>query len=240
MTALAPGLAVLLVVLFMWPRRPFARRASAPAADSPRGRRVLVVDQRTSHVLLASVAASIGFLVSGPVVAVVAGGGALLVRQVLGRIQDRRRRAVIAGAVPDLVDLFLVSASAGQPVASSLAVVAPRCPTVVGSFVGAAAGRFDGGLPLAECLEGLGSDLGPAGRPLADALRQAAATGVPLVPLLEGVAATVRDQRRRRAQEVARRLPVTMLLPLVACTLPAAVLLAVVPVLLVSVASLSP
>jgi len=39
---------------------------------------------------------------------------------------------------------------------------------------------------------------------------------------------------------VARRLPVTMLLPLVACILPAAILLAVVPVLLVSVSSLAP
>ena len=96
------------------------------------------------------------------------------------------------------------------------------------------------GSSIGESLAGLGSDLGPNGAPLTDALHQAGSAGVPLVPLLDGVAAAARDRRRRTAPEAARRLPVTMLLPLVACTLPAAILLAVVPVLVVSLASLRP
>lgn len=184
--------------------------------------------------------AGAGLLAGGPALALVAGAGASAVVPVATRIQRRRSHAAVAAAVPDLVDLFLVSASAGQPVAGSLAVVAPRAPTAVGPVVAGAHDRFRRGLSLAECLAGLGEELGPTGVPLTDALRQAAATGVPLVPLLTGVAAAARDARRRRAQEVARRLPVTMLFPLVACILPAAVALAVVPVLLVSMSSLGP
>lgn len=181
-----------------------------------------------------------GLVVGGPLLALVAATGAAAFVPVAVRLQHRRSQAAVAASVPDLVDLFVVSASAGQPVAGSLAVVAPRAPAAVAPAVSGAHGRFRRGLPLDECLTGLGEDLGPDGVPLTDALRQAASTGVPLVPLLSGVAASARDARRRRAQEVARRLPVTMLFPLVACILPAAVALAVVPVLLVSVASLGP
>lgn len=184
-------------------------------------------------------AAGLGWIFGGVVGAVLCGPSSLAIHRWIVHRAEARRRARIAEAVPDLIDLFLIAASAGQPVASSLLVVAPRAPSVLAPSVGAAATRFGRGLPLADCLRELGDELAPEGQPLADALAQAAGAGVPLVPLLEGVAAAARDQRRRRAQEVARRLPVTMLLPLVACTLPAAILLAVVPVLVVSVGSLS-
>lgn len=185
-----------------------------------------------------AVAGAVGLALAGPSLAVVAAAAALAAGPGAERLGRRRAQVAIAAAVPDLVDLFLVSASAGQPVAASLALVAPRAPAVVAPAVGAARDRFGRGLSLAEALSELGAELGPTGAPLTDALRQAASAGVPLVPLLEGVAATARDERRRRSQEAARRLPVTMLFPLVACILPAAVLLAVVPVLLVSVGSL--
>ncbi|MCU1369156.1 MAG: gspF, partial [Ilumatobacteraceae bacterium] len=207
-------------------------------------RRSHVIGRRVDGVALrrwvVGAVAGSGLLAGGPVLALVAGAGAASVVPIAARLHRRRSQAAVEAAVPDLVDLFLVSASAGQPVAGSLAVVAPRAPASVAPAVTGAHERFRRGLPLAECLTGLGGELGTAGVPLTDALRQAAATGVPLVPLLSGVAASARDARRRRAQEVARRLPVTMLFPLVACILPAAVALAVVPVLLVSVSSLSP
>ncbi|WP_421118348.1 type II secretion system F family protein [Aquihabitans daechungensis] len=191
------------------------------------------------HVAVAA-AFAFGLVVGGPAVAVVAAVAGASAGPMFDRLRAQQQRSALAAAVPDLVDLFVVAASAGQTVAGSLAVVAPRAPAATLPAVCAAHARFRRGLPLADCLAELGSELGPDGGPLADALRQAASAGVPLVPLLEGVAAAARDRRRRRAQEVARRLPVTLLFPMVACILPAAILLAVVPVLLVSVASLSP
>jgi Flp pilus assembly protein TadB len=210
------------------PRRWSVRRAKA-------GRAVDAASARWFGVVVVTTAVAVA---GGPVLGLLATGGGVGAVVVGERLQRRRRAAEVAAAVPDLVDLFVVSASAGQPVAGSLAAVAARAPTAIRPAVVAASVRFRRGLPLAECLSQLGADLGPAGVPLIDALRQATVSGVPLVPLLEGVAAASRDARRRRAQEVARRLPVTMLFPLVACVLPAAVVLAVVPVLLVSLGSL--
>jgi tight adherence protein C len=234
---------VVSVVLTVVVGRPWHRGSSRRRrVRVPRGslRRSVVVDPGSARHMALALALALGFVVGGPVLAVVGAGAAALSRPVIERLRARRQQAAIAAAVPDLVDLFLVSASSGQTVTGSLAAVAPRAPPALASAVGGASDRFRRGLPLVECLAELGSDLGPHGAPLADSLRQAASAGAPLVPLLEGVAATARDRRRRRAQEVARRLPITMLFPMVACILPAAILLAVVPVLLVSVASLSP
>jgi tight adherence protein C len=232
----APLLAGLLVVVVA---RPWATRS--PARSRRTRTRSIGLDPVAFRWSVAALGTAAGFvLVGSPVAAVVGGLAGWCGPTLLAGVRARGRAAAIAAAVPEVVDLFLVAASAGQPVAGSLALVGPRAPSVVGPAVVAASGRFRRGLPLSDALAELGEQLGPTGVPLTEALRQAAAAGVPLVPLLEGVAASARDARRRRAQEVARRLPVTMLLPLVACILPAAILLAVVPVLLVSIASLSP
>jgi tight adherence protein C len=152
----------------------------------------------------------------------------------------RRRAATVAAAVPELVDRFRVAASAGHPVARCLELVAARAPPEVRPVVVAAVERCGRGASLADALAGLGSALGPLGATLADALAAAAATGAPLVPVLDRVAAAAHDHRRRTAEEAARRLPVTLLFPLVLCVLPAFVLLAVVPLLAASLGPLTP
>jgi tight adherence protein C len=199
-----------------------------------------VLDAATARLVGVLVAGVVGWIFGGAVAALLAASGAALCEPLVRRLRARREAMGRAAAMPDLVDLFLIAASAGQPVSASIETVAARAPPAIASAVRGANQRIRRGLPIGESLALLGADLGPEGVPLTDALRQAASAGVPLVPLLEGVAAAARDRRRRRAQEVARRLPVTMLLPLVACTLPAAIILAVVPVLLVSLSSLAP
>ena len=144
------------------------------------------------------------------------------------------------GAVVELVDLFRLAVGAGMPVSTAIVCVAPRSPVLVRSTMDDAASILDRGLPLVDALDLLARALGPAGVALVEAMARSAATGEPAVPLLDAVAASARDQRLRSAQEAARRLPVTMLLPLALCVLPAAVVLAVVPVLAASLRSLAP
>jgi hypothetical protein len=73
---------------------------------------------------------------------------------------------------------------------------------------------------------------------LADGLAAADRDGLPLSPILDRLATEARQQRRRRADTLARQLPIRLSLPLVLCTLPSFVLLAVAPLLLAAIASL--
>lgn len=190
---------------------------------------------RTAAVsLLVVVATVVGWGAAIATAACLAGGW---VAQRRGR--ERRRRAERDVAVPDLVDLFSLAASAGLPVATALPVVAERSPPAVRSAMKAASAHLTLGGSTAKALHRLRGSLGPRAEPLLDALDVAARTGTPLRPALAAVAVAAHHQRASAAEEAARRLPVTLLFPLACCILPAAVLLALAPVLVVSLGSLS-
>lgn len=235
--ALGSGVAFVLVLALgaRWSERPGRRRSGRSAAVHHRVGRASSDRWRAPAV----VACGVPLLVLlGPVTA--AALGVLGVAVVASAHRARRRADASARArcLPELVDLFAIAASAGHPVASALEVVAARAPAPVRPSFGAAVVRRRRGLTLDRCLALLGDDLGADADALIDVLRRSASSGAPLVPLLGEVAAGAREHRRRSAEAAARRLPVTMLLPLAGCILPAAILLAVVPVVVVSLASL--
>ena len=62
--------------------------------------------------------------------------------------------------------------------------------------------------------------------------------GTPIAQTLEQLALDVRERRRRQAEADARKLPIRMSFPLVVCTLPSFVLIAIVPAVLAAMASL--
>ena len=76
--------------------------------------------------------------------------------------------------------------------------------------------------------------------PLVAALLASERYGAPLLDGLARLAAELRSDRRRRAEEAARRVPVKLLFPLVFCTLPAFALLTVAPLLAGALGSLRP
>lgn len=157
-----------------------------------------------------------------------------------GRGSRHRAEREAHDAALELTDLFRLAAGTGMPVSPAVSHVARRAPRQVRAAAREAATVIDRGLPLADALALLADRIGPAAAPLVEALTRSAVTGEPAAPLLDAVAAAARDRRLRSAQEAARRLPVTMLLPLALCILPAAVVLAVVPVLVASLRSLAP
>lgn len=153
------------------------------------------------------------------------------------RRRVRRRRRRLDDSAPDLVDLFGVAIAAGQPVPTALVTIAPRAPGPTQDAMRSALHRLEVGGTVSAALEQLRA-LGDAYEPLIEVLIAGHARGGPLLAALDRIAETTRDRRRRDAESRARRLPVTMLFPLVVCTLPAFGLLAVVPLLVASLTDL--
>lgn len=160
------------------------------------------------------------------------------------RRDDARRSEPPSGrsvdaALPDLIDRVAVAASAGLAPSAALTAVARQAPEPLADPLGRAAAQLRSGMPFDRCLDQLADSIGPGSLGLVGALRDAASRGVPLAPQLEAVGREARDVRRRQVQVRARRLPVALLFPLVLCTLPAAVLVTVVPIVAVALRSLS-
>jgi pilus assembly protein TadC len=167
------------------------------------------------------------------------GPGQLLWRRILGRLlvllRPGGRPAGGADAVPDLFDLLAVSVTAGL----SPRLALERAPDVLGGRLGGALAdvRRDVSLgsPWHIALETAGATAGVAElRRLAVTLQRAERLGSPIAERLRDLAAEVRDERRARREERARRAPVQMLFPLVFLILPAFVMAAVVPALIVA------
>ncbi len=160
-------------------------------------------------------------------------------------IRWRRRRArelavidAVDRSLPDAIDLLRLGAGAGLSVHQLIPTVLHRLPAPVQPGFIEVQRRVERGVRLGDALDGLDA-LGGSGEPLVAVLRSAAFDGTSLSRGLERIAGDARILRRRRAEQMARRLPVHLLFPLVLCVLPAFVLLAVVPLIAASLGDLS-
>ena len=144
--------------------------------------------------------------------------------------KERRRQQEAAAAMAEIVDLFALAVAAGLTVPLAVAAVARRTDGVVGAGLRHVTEQVALGRRTADALDDLAADLEPV-RPLTSALAASERYGIVLGPGLQRLAAEVRTDRRRRAEEAARRVPVKLLFPLVLCTLPAFALLTVAPLI---------
>lgn len=132
-------------------------------------------------------------------------------------------------AVPEVADLLALGLGAGLTVRAAVRETARWIDEPFRTVFGEALRRADAGEAFARALDAASADLDPAGRPLVTVLVAAERDGAALVQGLLRVGDEARHRRRTEAEARARRLPITMLLPLVLCVLPAFALLAVVP-----------
>ncbi|MBI1843778.1 MAG: type II secretion system F family protein [Actinobacteria bacterium] len=169
-------------------------------------------------------------LVFPPVAAVVLFAGFAL--PTLRKRSDRRRRSsALLRHLPEVVDLMHLAAGAGLNVSLAVSAVARRAPSPFAEELTRAAEEAAMGRRLADALEDVVGRTDEVVRPLISALVAAERYGAPLSETLGRLADEVRGQRRRRAEEAARRVPVKLLFPLVLCILPAFGLLTMAPVL---------
>lgn len=213
---------------------PGPSRAAAPGATAQGGAVDQTGDRRTGWAALASG----GLLVLAPALAAVPVVWAIVTPALAARRDRTRREALLHDQLPDVVDLLALTTAAGLPVGAALVAIGDRPGGPLGASLAQAAAHVRRGGSTSDALAVVRT-AGPPVRPIVDALLQHDRYGTPLLPALERVGIEARARRRRRAEESARRLPVTLLFPLVLTTLPAFVLLTVVPLLAGSLGSLS-
>ena len=215
------------------------RGAAAPMIGSRPPERV---GQAPSRTVVVHVGRSLALLV---IVGIVHVGLACLVgfalwsRSILRRRRVARRAQIaLQAGLADVIDLFAIALVSGQNVTEAVRQVGAWAE---GDFARAfqwcelqvAAGRS-----LSDALEVLPERLGPASRPLIAALVATHRHGAPITASLAQLAVDTRADRRRHAEAVARKLPVALLFPLVACVLPAFLLVTVVPVIAETISNL--
>ena len=152
-----------------------------------------------------------------------------------------RRAASAQRAVddlPDVVELVVIAVRAGATPAAALTDALPLTPASLRGAIGEVVHRLGRGQRLADALGALVEQLGPDAAGFVDALATADRYGLPLGPVLDRLADDIRAERRRAGERHARTLPVKLAFPLVTCTLPSFVLVAIVPALLGAVSTL--
>lgn len=159
---------------------------------------------------------------------------------VAARRDRRRRRAELLRYLPEVADLFMLAVGAGLTVPLAVAAVACRAPGVLGAELTRVVREVELGRRVGDALEEVPGRAGEEVRPLVAALVASERYGAPLLDGLARLTTELRSDRRRRAEEAARRIPVKLLFPLVFCTLPAFALLTVAPLLAGALGSLRP
>jgi Flp pilus assembly protein TadB len=156
------------------------------------------------------------------------------------RSPSRRRRTQweIERTWPDAVESMVHAVGAGLTPRQAVEQLAASGPGPVRGAFAAVVHRTERGQPLADALRALTDVLGPRAAGVADVIGTGDRYGLPLAPALDQLSRDARDARRRLDQAAARRLPVRLSFPLVACTLPSFVLLAIAPAVIAALSSL--
>ena len=147
------------------------------------------------------------------------------------RRRRKRRRARLLRDLPEVADLLVLAVGAGLTVPLAVAAVSRRAPGPVAAELARVMDEVDLGQRLSDALADVPSRVGDDVRPLIAALVASDRYGAPLLDGLVRLSGELGADRRRRAEEAARRVPVKLLFPLVFCTLPAFALLTVAPLL---------
>lgn len=155
----------------------------------------------------------------------------------LGRGPDRATRQALR-ELPDLIELVIVGVRAGLTPTAAVTMAGRHATGPLQVVLDEVVLRLERGARLADALGAFPERLGPPAAVFADALAAADRYGLALEPVLERLAADARTERRRHTEAHVRTLPVRLAFPLVVCTLPAFVLLAIVPALLGALSTL--
>ena len=225
----ATAAAAAIAVAASWPRRRGARRL--PQRSSALGAGPQPARRRRTIALAVGVGA-VAALVVGPAITVlgaITAGGLAVSRR---RSAAAKARLVVESTMPDAIELMVMCLHAGLTPTQAVGELARLAPAPVRPGFGAVEQRLHRGTGFADALPELSAHCGPSALALVTALGTAVRDGLALAPVLDRLADEANAGRRRAGEAAARRLPVRLSFPLVVCTLPSFVLLAIAPAVL--------
>ena len=153
-------------------------------------------------------------------------------------LRQRRDRDAVEVTLPDAIEMLILVVRAGMTPHQAITMLTERAPGPVRPAFVEVERRRARGASLADALRALPDLLGPSANVVADTLAMAERYGTPIGDALEQLSIDVRERRVRQSEAEARKLPIRMSFPLVVCTLPSFVLIAIVPAVLAAVSSL--
>lgn len=143
-------------------------------------------------------------------------------------------------AVPDMVDLLVVSVEGGLSLYIALRRVSTRFPRPLGVELRRAMSEVDRGASLSDVLRSVVDRTGAEEfRRFVTPYLQAQAQGGKVAENLRALSEDMRERRKQRAQERGRRAATLVLLPMMLCIFPALLITVVGPALMSFFASLS-
>lgn len=227
MTVIAACLVGFATWLIMRPPLSRARnRASTsgpPRAGGGRVRPVPIACVALGIVVAVAVGGAAG-IVAGAAIAVI--GPRLLAR--METRGQRQRRELLERQAPMAADLLAACLASGATARDSARAVARAVGDPIRGPLDRLTGALDLGADPANAWRALAVE--PCLQPIARAGARSAQSGAPLAALLAAAADEQRDVARSRAEAAARASGVRSVAPLVACFLPAFILIGIVPV----------
>lgn len=165
-------------------------------------------------------------LIAAPILAFVAPLAVLS-----GRV-DRRQRAINA-ALPDFLDMLMVSVEAGLGFDAAVARIVRGTSGPLADEFGRTLRELAGGISRKDAFRHLSDRCGVASLDtFLLAMLQADVFGVSVGNVLRVQASELRTRRRQEAEAAAQRAPALMTFPLVACILPATLIVLITPAVL--------
>jgi tight adherence protein C len=182
--------------------------------------------------------AALAALAIGPLLVAIIGLAIVVLRRLAPMRAARRRRDDIERELPEAMDLLVLSVRAGLTPFQAVRELAASSEPLVGDAFAEVVRRTERGQPFADALAALPERLGPSAAALADVIATSDRHGLALGPVLDQLTIEIRAARRQLDQAAARKLPVRLSFPLVTCTLPSFVLLAIAPAVIAALSSL--
>lgn len=141
-----------------------------------------------------------------------------------------RRQQEIRRQLPDALDLLTLSVEAGLGFDAAVAQVATAMPGALAREFARMLHEMQMGQRRADAMRALaGRTTVIELRTIATSLVQAGELGIPIANVLREQSREMREKRRQRAEEEARKLPVKVIFPLVLCLFPVLFIIVIGP-----------